>query len=299
MNFEEFTARIADKLKIRLLEESDEAEVSVRKLLKNNDVERTAVSIFGEKDSISPSIYLEPFFDEYEQGKDPDDIVSDILVLIRERSGKNCFSVEDVTNETNVLGSIIVRLINRDRNKLSLKNVPFIEYNDLAIVFRRVISITDEGVASTVVTKSDMKRWGLDEYSLYSLALKNTERMFPYICESMESIVSDRYGISFDVKDRENTDELFVLTNSNMINGATSLLYDGMLRSCAQMVGGDIYILPSSVHELIFISSCCSFSVASLKNMVKEANTNIVSDTDFLSDNVYLYSMENDTINIA
>ena len=44
-----------------------------------------------------------------------------------------------------------------------------------------------------------------------------------------------------------------MLSNTHGINGATAVLYDGMLEECANMVGDDIYILPSSVHELLFI----------------------------------------------
>lgn len=297
MKFEEFTALVAEKIKTRLLEEDDEAVIRIDKVLKNNDVELTAVNIRSENDKLCPTIYLEPFFREEESGRDVDDIVSDIIRISRD-SG-NELTIEAVTDETDIMDKIIIRLVNRDKNRVTLSKVPYIEYNDLAVTFRRVISLDEEGVASTIVTHQDINRWKVDVYSLYKIALKNTEKMFPPMCQKLEDMLEDRYGFVFDEGEELRTDDVYILSNSSMINGATVMLYDGMLASCANMVGDDIYILPSSVHEVLFISAHAAIEEEFMRDMVSHANSTVVSPMDYLSDSVYRYSVGKDCVSIV
>ena len=55
---------------------------------------------------------------------------------------------------------------------------------------------------------------------------------------------------------------------------------------------GDVYVIPSSVHEILFVSVDTlrenGLHVSDLKNMVVQVNESVVSPEDWLSDNVYL-----------
>ena len=71
-----------------------------------------------------------------------------------------------------------------------------------------------------------------------------------------------------------------MVTNEYDINGATVILYDGLLKKCADMVEDDIYILPCSVHELLFIRAHCSYDESYLRDLVHEANRTAVTAMD-------------------
>ena len=61
----------------------------------------------------------------------------------------------------------------------------------------------------------------------------------------------------------------------------------------------DLYILPSSVHELILVPAYEYIDVYQLYEMVKEVNDTVVALGDILSYNVYKYCKETDQIVIA
>lgn len=81
-----------------------------------------------------------------------------------------------------------------------------------------------------------------------------------------------------------------VLTNREMNLGAGQLLLyktQALLRE--QFQGNPVYILPSSIHELIILPTTDDIDVDYLSGMVKEINRTTVSEKDFLSDHVYLF----------
>ena len=94
----------------------------------------------------------------------------------------------------------------------------------------------------------------------------------------------------------DNMDPMFVATNSKKVNGAGVILYDGLLRTFAEKIGGDFYILPSSVHEVIFVPANGDIDARYLIQMVKEVNATEVSPDEVLSDNVYMYHADEDRV---
>ena len=277
MKFDEFIASVLETLKIRLLENGEEVVLRTNKVLKNNGVELTALNVCRDVDEVSPTIYLEPFYREYMNGRSYDDVMNDIYRLQLMRSFENTLHIDDVVNEADVLDNIIVRLINRERNEKMLENIPYIEVKDLVIVFRRVVRLDDDGVATTLVSRQDMKRWRVNIDTLYRKALENTERMFPVVKESIFETLRSRYD-NFEIQNIDMDDELFVLTNEMGINGATAMMYKGMLDECADMAGGDIYILPSSIHEILFTRADSDRGEDELKELISEANRDAVSE---------------------
>ena len=60
----------------------------------------------------------------------------------------------------------------------------------------------------------------------------------------------------------------------------------------AEKVGGDFYILPSSVHELLVIPRDAGMEISELEKMVCEVNATQVSVEERLSDHVYAYDSQ-------
>ena len=92
-----------------------------------------------------------------------------------------------------------------------------------------------------------------------------------------------------DLKDYVPSD-MYVLTNESKLNGAACILYENVLYDFAQKLGADLYILPSSVHEVILLPKLSMFEKDELVNMVKEVNTEGVAADEVLSDHVYEYN---------
>ena len=92
-----------------------------------------------------------------------------------------------------------------------------------------------------------------------------------------------------DMEEPENLPPLYVATNECKCHGAAVLLYDGVLERFAERIGSDFYILPSSVHETLFMPVLPDTDGCMLPELVCGINTEQVAPEEVLSDNVYLY----------
>ncbi len=84
---------------------------------------------------------------------------------------------------------------------------------------------------------------------------------------------------------------MWVISNEKGINGAVSMLYENELHELAESLESDLYILPSSVHEVIAVSSDMG-SPEMLAQMVAEVNMQEVALEERLSNQVYHYDKD-------
>ena len=82
---------------------------------------------------------------------------------------------------------------------------------------------------------------------------------------------------------------LWVISNSKGINGAVNMLYENELHDLAENLGSDLYILPSSVHEVLAVSSEMG-SPEELAEMVVQVNMEAVDLDERLSNHTTLPS---------
>jgi hypothetical protein len=71
------------------------------------------------------------------------------------------------------------------------------------------------------------------------------------------------------------------------------------LGNVAEELESDFYILPSSLHEIILVLEQDAPAKELLKEMVEDVNQCQVSEEEFLSDNVYFYSREENQVKIV
>ena len=76
--FEEFKANVVEEIKDFLPEKYADASVTIQDVTKNNDRQLSGLTIRTEDNNIAPTIYLEGFFQKYEEGADMGDILQEI-----------------------------------------------------------------------------------------------------------------------------------------------------------------------------------------------------------------------------
>jgi len=102
-----------------------------------------------------------------------------------------------------------------------------------------------------------------------------------------------------DFDEVENRVNMFVLSNDIGLNGATSLLYDNVLQKFANIHEANLFVLPSSVHEVMLVPENKETQASFLRELVVEANESAVGLIDLLSDNIYYYDREKDEIELC
>lgn len=96
-----------------------------------------------------------------------------------------------------------------------------------------------------------------------------------------------------------NTRFFTVSTNKAIYFGAAMLLNLQELKKLADRVDSDLYLLPSSVHEILAIRTDQHEDVSFLTNAVNAINYYEVKPEDYLSDNVYYFDREKCEVTIA
>ena len=83
------------------------------------------------------------------------------------------------------------------------------------------------------------------------------------------------------------------------MNGAGIIGYPGFMEMASEKLGGDFFLLPSSVHEVLLIPDDGKTDYRNLESMVREVNATQVELKDQLSDNVYHYDSKEKVFELA
>lgn len=298
MNFTNFKTNIIDFVKEKY---PDATDITVKEVLKNNGVVLNGITVLFKDENVSPTVYLEDLYDKYCAGKEFCDICRSLADTIETTRIKDVLDASFINDYSVMKHKIFCKLINREKNEKLLMDVPFAAELDLAVVFYCVIEAGQFG-AGTVLIRNDMfKEYGVSFEEFYETAKKNTAmKLGASICP-IEEVLFNIVDNNFDTSREEFEDEfdritegkpcpLYVLTNKSKCFGAATMLDVDTLDEFSKKVDSDIYILPSSVHELILVPTREASDIENLESIVREVNANEVDATDFLSDYVYMYN---------
>lgn len=192
---------------------------------------------------------------------------------------------------------ICYRLLNRDSNKKLLDEMPYVSFLDLAICF--YYAGDGEGIGeATQIHNAHMKKWGTDAAELLEMARRNTQKLFPWECESLEVILEGEQqeedmtkgALPSRPKWYERKIPMGILGNRQKQYGAACILYPEVLDRLAQEAGNALYILPSSVHEVILLPDTGGHSAQKLKVTINVINMGLLAPEEVLSNSLYYYS---------
>ena len=309
MAFEDFTKEHMDRLAIRL---GEDYRIHVTDTLKNNSVVQPQL-VFQRKGSpVCPAVYLQDQYDLYMEQPDEERMngVIENILLLYEQHEKEMAEVskmpQKLVHYEDVKDNILFKLINTEYNQELLMQVPHIPYLDLSIVFYIYVSESEQGIMATLVHNEHIESWNVTVDELYEAARKNTpERMPARFC----SIVELLFGLGEDLEENPTIEgeivqsqpcngvpHLCVLTNTAGINGAAALLYPGTLKKCSKVLNKDLYILPSSTHEVLLLPHEKKIEAEELAYMIQSINSENVPREEWLSDHAYFYRREDDKV---
>ncbi len=275
----------AENVKHLLEQAYPSAKVDILEVTKNNGVVRTGVSILEDGRNVVPAIYLEEIFERYQNGMSLPQVCR-VLEEIHQSVGRDGhFDTRYIRDFATIKGRICYKLINAEQNAAWLREIPHRLYQDLAIIYYILVERNNMGGACIMVRNDVMERWGVDESALYELARKNT----PVLLKAKIAPMADVLKGFMDVKDFKDESSLYVATNEHRANGAIVMLYDEVLEKFAAWTNGDFYILPSSIHETLFLPAESCEKECEILEMVRQINRDCVPSEEILSDSLYRY----------
>ncbi|CRZ33626.1 hypothetical protein DFR55_10224 [Herbinix hemicellulosilytica] len=255
------------------------------------------LTVLKEGRNIAPNICLNAYYESYMAGTPMTEILKRLLMIYRHCSIPAIYDNYNYTLDT-IKSHIFFRIVNYNRNMKILTQIPHIKFFDMAITFYCLVRSYDDSICMDKITNEHLRRWGTTVDELQKLAYDNTRKLFPPSLKTLDEVL-DEYSSNND-KDDESRDNchLYILSNEKGVYGAFYILYKDIIRDFARLINSNLYILPSSIHELILIPVKNSPEKEYLNRLIMEINETMISDDEILSDKVYIYSIEKDEITV-
>jgi len=300
MDFDEFKEQVAKEVKRFLPEKYDNAEITLQEVTKNNDQQLTGLMIKTEDTNIAPNIYLEGYFEQYQDGKDIEDIVRNIADVRVKHEMSQDFDVSKLTDFDQVKDHIICKLVNAEMNTDYLADKPHTIVEDLAVIYAIDLGGSNDGHMTAPITDRLLESYGITEQELHDIAIHNlAESQIEF--KTMRDVLVDMMfpdGIqegdprAFMLPPEEENPSMYVLSNSDKLNGAAAILDSKTMEDISEKLGGDFIVLPSSIHEVIVLPVNEDMDRQTLEAMVQDVNAGQVAPEERLSDHVYMYDSQ-------
>lgn len=298
MEMNEFARRVCSAVEREL---GGGCRVQIREVRKNNGVVLHGLVILSQCKNVTPTIYLETFLESYEEGVPFAEVIRSLVGIYRKEVPKASIDMEFFRSFDRVKDRICYRLVGRRGNRKLLEEVPHIDFLDLAVCFYYAYQGETLGEGSILIYNSHMEMWKVSTADLLAMAKANTPRLFPWVCNSMEEILMETEGRKGDLTAEGDIFRDFpmrVLSNEKRTQGAVCMIYPELLEKLASEGRHSMYILPSSIHEVILLQDTSVGPPQELKKMIMEVNRTQVAPEEILSDSLYFYDYSEKRVKI-
>ena len=275
-------------------------KVKLNDVRKNNGIVLKGVTITENGNNIFPTVYLNDYYKNYKDGRMTiADAANGVVGTYHNNQISQSVDMRYFLNYEKVSKQIVYKLINTERNKELLKDIPHVEFLDLSIVFQCMVSQAGFGMASILIHNAHQKLWEVSVEDLYQVAKENTQILLGHEIKSMSEVLC---GI-MEEEGTEESDEdymlemsdsvpMYVLTNKQKVNGAACMLYPDLIRQFSDRIGKNLFIIPSSVHELLLLPADHKDEASEIRCMIREINDTQVRVEEILSYSLYFYDRQ-------
>lgn len=292
MTYDEFKTAVCKKISTML---PSDTSIQLQKIYKNNGLELDGLIISRSKCNISPTIFLNYYYEKQSLFPNLDAVCQDILRTYAHNRASESIDVSFFTDYESVRHHLAFRIINYEKNKELLQTVPHVRYLDLAIVFYCLLKVQESGNATILIHSRHMELWNVSTDDLYNQTCKTTPHLLPYDFRNMSSVLFETFSKNGKqdisaLPDGGDFWPMYVLSNTDKLYGASCMLYPCLLNKIAGKLDADLFLLPSSIHEIIILPAQNRGQSAQLSQMVSDINHTELSADEVLSDHVYYYS---------
>lgn len=292
------------------------AEVHLHQFPKNNGIPVDTICVLAAGESTCPAIYFSDCWKRYQQGEDKDKILEEIIRSCEFAAGKCPWDFSRAVSYSNARPYLAPKLIHRNRNQALLEQAPYQAFLDLAVVSCLCFFSPGYPPASALIQNKHLKLWDISPETLQMDTIQNASHILEPMLLPLDALIYQiiREEISHFRQEEESTDTpalirelcgdpselpMFVLTNAHRYLGAAGLLQEDLLKQFAAEWDCGFFILPSSIHEVILIPETSGVPPAELHDMLVEINTTTVSAEEWLSNEIYYYSVRQEKILFA
>lgn len=276
---EELRKKLMEELKNKLGEGYEVSPVDVNK---NNGTILHGISIMLKGNIGGPTVYVDNFYQRFQgTNEEIEEMIDYILEDIR-----SCYEIDDEELQRNVYEydrakeHLRVALCNYEANKETLSSRPHKRILDLAVtacIRSETTPVRGSGFIS--VSNRLLQIWGVSEEEMFDIALENT--MKEEVCCKLSDLLAQEEGLELPPGVEI---PMYILTTNDKRLGASMLLNVAALTRIAEELHSNLFIYPSSIHEVLVLPvEGTRKQRAKQKKMVEEVNASSVSPEERLS----------------
>lgn len=252
----------------------------VKEITKTNGIVQTGIQVPTDE-IVAPVVYID---DAYENGTPVEEVVG-YINSISERSKGMELNI-DVMDYNMVKSNICLRLLNASNaeNCEVYESAAQYGFDDLIIV-PYVSNIIEDGY--TRVVPSMLEAWGKTTEEVIEKGFENTYEKVT----KLEEILAELTGASPEEMEIMGMTSPFycVRDRYNTQFGAVAVIK--AREQLDEMFTSGYYVIPSSVHEVLILPADFPESEEVLNGIVNDVNTEVLAQTDYLSDYVYKFGV--------
>ena len=294
MDYENFKERFVEDLRDKLYESGAEVNISVHTVNKLNE-SYEAITVTPEGSNIGVNIGIDKFYEALDNGRSYDEVVDKAVEVINNGINQRPdFDINSLSDYSQMKSKLAMEVVSAETNAEMLATVPHQNIEDMAVVYRFVLNSDDEGRASILVTNQLLDSMGVTPEQLHADAMENAPVIKPVEIKGMSEVMAEMMGIEqaemmgiFPVAPED--EQMYVATVPDKVHGAGVLAYQDFMEKAAERAGGDFFILPSSIHEILIVPDNGKMGLKDLEAMVRDVNATQVAPADKLTDSVYHY----------
>jgi len=288
LSYDEFQLELMKALKKRY----PDAKIVRQSRFKFNEIKQGIV--IETKENIQPIVYPDNLYEVYQRVEDME-LVLDSIKLALEYDKMNMFK-DIVKDWEQVRKYIFPYIVNLEKNQLCMDCHDYVYKTKLDFAYGVYVELPDDdGCACVTITKELLKLWEVSEVEVFDVAEHNAK----YCVRPMSEVIKELMeGQNYEYDESEE-ELMYVVTNERKHRGAVAMFDLELLKQTADKLGSDFFILPSSMHELILVSESAGPSKEFLREAVVDVNRCQQTEEDYLSDNVYYYDKQTQTVDMV
>lgn len=293
--------KFEEELERELKKRFPESTIHFLDRTKNNGIVLRAVCVRQKDSDVSPTIYYEKegFLESYETGVPIEEIADEICQILHAVPEVHICTA-GLLNYENVKNKMFCCLINKERNKDLLESAVHKDFLDLTLVLKFAVDAGGGQIGEILIQNQMLDLWGISDVdALFELAKENSKRLYPGHIQLVDDYIRNFYPFWGSEDEEDDVPRLYTASNLNEIEGAGVMVYDkDIIRTLADELDSDLFVLPSSIHEII-LCKAIEGTDEMFSSLIKEVNREVLPEQEMLSDSLYLYRRDTDTISIV
>ncbi len=267
-----------------------ECEITQRQVLKNNGQVLDGLTFERDGTKVSPTVYVNDAFLRFKEGEDIDSIVRGLVETAYQGMEHN-IEIPEITPES-IKEHVRLAVVNAAANEELLSDTPHYLLCDGMLAAYPRYHLSDEASfrVTTQMCISETVKMTPDE--VLAVAKANTESL-DYKVATIGDMLRGIYNGSteeFDAMMEEANPQMIVITTMDGVNGAAAILSNTAMERAREMLGCDsIFVLPSSVSEVIAVPDNGDTDPKVLAAMITEINETQLRPEEVLADVPFRY----------